>query len=805
MPFEGARFWLHSGTALVFLAITALGWHLWPNGVWGIYSLTDGALAAWNSSSMFAWSRFFDPNPYNFFQGLGSQYLPNTPWLNPGALALSIPGDIHVRYYLSYAIYFMEALISVVLLARTLGFSALQAALAGQAYCLVMFPPYTNYFVTLPWMSLAPFNAHLTAIFNVALVLYKRLGERSHRESAVLAVLIVLMALAAFYTSVITSLTYLPAYGSFAALMIGYRVPGRSLGWKLGVLLGLLALSLVLGLPEYYSAMARVTSSHLLTPVLEPVGFLQGTGMLVRSLRNFDWCAQPQLFLCSRYPVVYVHWVGLIGGAILLVIGSSMSRRLGAGMLIYVAFLHFYAAATKVSLLGAINRISVDFLLFASYTFYVLCAVGGVFTLAGRAQRYLPRFFEWLAARNRLRFSAAPEQRSFLERSAYILASLAVIAAGTWMIRVVQKDHFSETPMLERLRAGPAIYAPQLNPITAQLMKDAALSQGEAFRGLTASYFGGREGPLRKILGFANDTPSATEIYVESRHYLQARYGNSFMMTDLWRFNIPTFEEYGQMVSQPLYVFAKEIFGRPGDTMQSFEINFHRLDIKAMQALGVRFLLTDAELQDHRLRLLVEHQADPVTAPPRPEAASYTRQGKSLLVGAAAKLRLYEIRGANIASFSPTRITRLSTTKAHIDRLRADDFSPAREILVTEAIDQSLVPAEHSKMLVYPGKFRVIARSPGISVVLLPVQFSRCLSLKSLLPERRAMPRLIRANLIQSAVLFERELDAVLSFDFAPGPDRTCRTRDVADLENLDFSPWRLSPTSSRVGILPSR
>jgi hypothetical protein len=259
------------------------------------------------------------------------------------------------------------------------------------------------------------------------------------------------------------------------------------------------------------------------------------------------------------------------------------------------------------------------------------------------------------------------------------------------------------------------------------------------------------------------------------------------------------------MVSQPLYVFAKEVFSRPGDTMQSFEINLHRLDIKAMQALGIRFLLTDAELRDRRLRLLVEHQVDSSITPPRPEAASYARQGKSLLTGPAAKLRLYEVTGANTASFSPTRATHLTTARAHIDRLRAVDFSPANEVLVTEAIDQPLVHADHSKLLAYPGRFRVIARSQGASIVLLPVQFSRCLSLERPPAEGRTMPRLIRANLIQSAVLFEGELDAVLSFAFAPGPDRTCRVRDVADLENLDLSSWRLSATDSRAGILPTR
>ena len=43
-------------SALCFMALVLVGWHLSPNGIWGLYSLSDGAPAAWNSESIFQWT-----------------------------------------------------------------------------------------------------------------------------------------------------------------------------------------------------------------------------------------------------------------------------------------------------------------------------------------------------------------------------------------------------------------------------------------------------------------------------------------------------------------------------------------------------------------------------------------------------------------------------------------------------------------------------------------------------------------------------------------------------------------------------
>jgi hypothetical protein len=754
--------------ALALLALAATGWHFWPNGIRGVYSLTDGALAAWNSASMFAWSQPFDPSPFNVFQGTGSQYIPNTPWLNPGALALSLPGDIQVRYQASYAIYFIEALLSVFVLGRVLGLPWLQAGLAAQLYCLLTFPPFTNYFFTLPWMSLAPFNAHLAAVFNFSLALFKVLGEKSHRTNLLIAVAIGGLAAAAFYTAQITALTYLPTYGSLAAVLMIRPSDRRATAWKAGLLAAMLAIAVALDLPAFYTATARVTSSYLLTPMLafsDPGRFLES---LLQSLAIFDWCAHPQVFFCSAYPIGGAHQLALAGALALALFGQGMLRRLGIWMLGFAAFIHLYAAGGKAALLGPLNRIAADFLVFASYPFYAMCIVGGCFALGA-----------WLTRQAGSLNWAGP-----LRQACRAAAGLSVVASAAIVMLSVRSSPglFREWP----------IYEPRDNPILADLKARAAISPDGLFQGYTATYFGGPEGPLRQVLGFADEEPSGTEMYVEARHYMHARYGNSFMLTELWRFGVPTFEEYGQMITQPMYVFAKEVFARSSDILDSREINLHRLNIKAMQSLGIRFLITDAELSDVRLRLVAEVQADAAKPPPREGVAVYARRKYALLRGSAVKVRLYELGNPNLVSYSPRRAIVLPTAMEQLRHLEAKDFVPTDEFVVAEALPPNLVPVSHASMRVYPGSLRVEAHSSGSSALLLPLQFSNCFSVKSHLPEG-GQPRLVRANMIQSALIFERQVDVTLSFQPFPRSVARCKELDARDIEKMDLSPWRLA------------
>src|SRR6266540_6900404 len=134
----------------------------------GLYGPVDGDWAKWNVEAILHFSKIFDLSPYNMLAGMGSMYLPNLPWLNPGALALALPLAGNAQNIASYAIYAAELALSLVLLARVIGFSWLMATAAAQLYLYLLFPPFSTAFQIYNWYGLAPYFAHLMAALNAS-------------------------------------------------------------------------------------------------------------------------------------------------------------------------------------------------------------------------------------------------------------------------------------------------------------------------------------------------------------------------------------------------------------------------------------------------------------------------------------------------------------------------------------------------------------------------------------------------------------------------------------------------------------
>src|SRR4051794_33580959 len=133
-----------------------------------LYAPVDGDWAKWNVEAILHFGKGFDLSPYSMLAGMGSMYFPNLPWLNPGALALALPFSAHATSIASYVVYAAELAISIVVLARVIGFSWLMASVAAQLYLYLLFPPFSHIFRIYDWYSLAPYYAHLQAALNGA-------------------------------------------------------------------------------------------------------------------------------------------------------------------------------------------------------------------------------------------------------------------------------------------------------------------------------------------------------------------------------------------------------------------------------------------------------------------------------------------------------------------------------------------------------------------------------------------------------------------------------------------------------------
>jgi hypothetical protein len=95
-----------------------------------------------------------------------------------------------------------------------------------------------------------------------------------------------------------------------------------------------------------------------------------------------------------------------------------------------------------------------------------------------------------------------------------------------------------------------------------------------------------------------------------------------------------------------------------------------------------------------------------------------------------------------------------------------------------------LVPAHNAYLTFGGGSLRLHAESDGRSIVLVPLEFSRCLETRALENEK---PLLFRANLVETGVLFSGRLDTTLSLRTGPFLNPTCRLRDFFEARALQI------------------
>jgi hypothetical protein len=148
-------------------------------------------------------------------------------------------------------------------------------------------------------------------------------------------------------------------------------------------------------------------------------------------------------------------------------------------------------------------------------------------------------------------------------------------------------------------------------------------------------------------------------------------------------------------------------------------------------------------------------------------------------------VRLYELRDANLATYSPTEFSVVGPRAAAIlAEVGAKAAELDRRAVVASAIEGTFVKAAAARMTLARDGYDVTARSEGRSAILLPLQFSNCLTLVD-----RAggafRPYLVRANFLQTLLVFEGASSASIRFDFGLGQRAACRLRDAAELQEM--------------------
>ncbi len=288
------------------------------------------------------------------------------------------------------------------------------------------------------------------------------------------------------------------------------------------------------------------------------------------------------------------------------------------------------------------------------------------------------------------------------------------------------------------------------NAIVRHLIDSVQLVPGGPYRGSVATFVGDAQGtPATWFAEHGADGESWRSI------------GNDMRSAGLWKYRIPTLFQYNTFITPTYYRLTTSLLARPIDHQMRSVLVLTDPRESILKLLGVRFMIVDHEPGFGR------------------SVAEVTLKGDRAL-------RLVEIADPNVGNYSPTRAIVLKPARDILDAVANKDFDGRRDIVVDRPFEQPLVAAASSQLTVVKDGLRISAESRGRSVIVLPIQFSRCWELES-----ASGARLLRANFAQLGVEFEGHLEGKLNLRFGPFWNSLCRIHDIRDADEMDLRSTR--------------
>jgi hypothetical protein len=291
-------------------------------------------------------------------------------------------------------------------------------------------------------------------------------------------------------------------------------------------------------------------------------------------------------------------------------------------------------------------------------------------------------------------------------------------------------------------------YPPRLSPVAAALQADIGLEANATFRGRVAT-----------IIPVKADGPDAVAQQISVASSWATQVGNDEMSLGLWYYRVPTLFEYNQFVSPLFHALLKRTLQRPPVVYQRNMTLFSYANARVLQLLGVRYVLM-----------------------PRPDGSLGTPRATEDRAGE--PWGLIELPAPNLATYSPTAIETRDSLASTLDFVADDTVDLRRQAVARDPIAGPLTPARSVALALVAKDLHMTADSDGHSLVVVPVEFSHCLELNETHPVAGAAT-LHRVDGLLTGVVFERHLDAILSFRIDPLRNPLCRWHDYQDVKAM--------------------
>lgn len=444
---------------------------------------------------------------------------------------------------------------------------------------------------------------------------------------------------------------------------------------------------------------------------------------------SIDW-TWPSLLLekpALRPGGVCLYFIALLGGAVAAFGRVTPLRPFARGYLLFTALLWLVTAAMILAGLQWHGGPPGGYLDMMIYPLHALFAANLLYVcLAQIADRFLRR-----------------------PRLTFIVGTMAIVLLP-WSVLAFW------TPLHGQWRSYAAYpWPPQRTPIAGFLEHHIALHPGQPFRGRVVNLAGSRYAETQ--------LPNAPMIN-EHLYDLRTAYdlGSDQREYGFWYYDIPTLEESSPSTSPFFSVLMSRLLNPKGAWFFRAHEWASVFDAPVLSELGVRYALTDQPLPDRA----------PVLA---------------TNVDATNKQYLYELAKPNVSGRAATKVTTVRTAAEALERLRASGHDIADEAVLFNRLPEGpLEPVSNSRLTVGRGFVSISADAPGRALLVLPLEYSRCLTF-DWRSTGGAPPLALRANFAQTAILFSGHLEGRIARAYGPFANPTCRLRDMQDAAQVDL------------------
>jgi len=701
------------------------------------YSGGDGKLAQATILTAYKFASFLQFNIINPTQGLGSQLLPMNVWVNPAYWPFAfLPKELATD--VSAAIALGIFVIAGYIMARCFDVPVVPSAIGAQL-SIILFAPTAFIYQLSTVFCIMTGNAVVYAPHMIALGLLARLEPGSWRDFGLTTAGIFALLFYSLCCDPLWSMVH--GFGwaaSFAVVTFG-RLHLKTILVRCATLGCCVVLLFLSGAAEYAYTLTRYTA-RIQFP---------GTG---------DRPAAPDLSASELFYSPYVKYFYLVWALGWLLGFLTLSGR--ARLLVITgvtSFLLLFGYTLLYLLLNVPWQAPLPvYLAHGLVPLFVISAVAGSWgglRVAAQSARQIVAIVTQRAGDAWSRLGAAkrarlPVPRSFhgdgapaQSRRRFLTAVAAFIAVGIIPAVVVDFAIRHGSEHAERFHE----HWPD-EPELIQFLEDKiGLEVGRSFRG--------------------------------SVHFLQFDYDTGLTASSLWARGIPTVLQYGQLVTPESYYFVDAIRNTsvaagsngfvpsPGPSWTNYW--------RVLQLLGARYYIAG-------------NQGSPLSVYGNFPISMFPDRRVS---GEHGVWYVYELPHPNVGNYSPTEVKTAGSGTEIGAMLAEPSFDFTRQVVLSAEISQPLVPARDMRLSLIRGGLHVSGHSDGSSLVVLPQQFSHCLR------ARDERVRLLRANMMMTGMIFSRDIETDIVFDYGIFTPR-CRSADLADMRQLDL---RINLPSSRV------